>query len=102
MERATNGITDRVQGAVDKAHEWYPSGFEEASDDELAALRKPSQPGQATTRVATKTTRKPMQSPELAELAADLASDNEKLEVELPDGSMARVRSVKIPEALQG
>ena len=49
--------------------------------------------------------RKPTQlRPELAELAAELqqeAQANEPATVELPDGSKARVRSVRLPEALQ-
>lgn len=106
LERATSGITALVETAMAKAHEWYPSGFEQASDDELAALKKTNQPGQAPQSLARQPNKPPKRRqgppPEVVLLAAELQQDNEKLELEMPDGSKVRVNSIKVPEALQG
>jgi len=103
LERATNGINDLVQGAVAHAHEWYPTGFEQASDDELTSLKKAPQSGQQTQGKPPKLPkRRPGPTPELAELAAELQADNEALEVEMPDGTRVKVNSIKVPDALQG
>jgi len=113
LERATNGITSLVEAAVTKAQEWYPTGFEQPSDDELAALKKSPVPGQIPSVAAPVANRNSQQQPkkpgkklqpppEIAELAAELQADNEKLEVEMPDGTKVRVNSIKVPDAMQG
>ncbi len=101
LERATNGINERVQTAVGKAQEWYPTGFEESSDDELAAIRKPQPAGQpASTAVPVQQVQVPkaprrkqgQPSPEMAALAAELAAESQAVEVRLDDGTVAKVK----------
>ena len=95
LERANNGINERVQNAVTKAQEWYPTGFEESADDELAAIRKPAQPGQAPPPVQAPPSRrqkKPPVSPEMQELTQELAAETAGLEVRLDDGTVAKVK----------
>ena len=99
-DRAVNGINQRVEQAVNKAKEWYPSGFEQASDDSLAVIRKP-------TTLAGAPAQRPAQVPprvpiELAQLAAELRDETESMVIELPDGQKARVKSVKVPPSMQG
>lgn len=103
LERATAGIGSRVEAAVAKAHEWYATGFEQPSDDELASVKKQGQQNQQLPLKQPKSKRLRMDpAPEVAELAAELQRDNEKLELEMPDGTKVRVNSIKVPEALQG
>jgi hypothetical protein len=103
LERATAGIGARVEAAVAKAHEWYPTGFEQASDDELASIKKQGIPSQLPTLKQPKNKKpRPGPSPEVAELALELQQDNEKLELEMPDGTKVRVNSIKVPESMQG
>jgi hypothetical protein len=96
LERATNGINAVVQNAVTKAHEWYPTGFEESSDDELASIRKPAQPGQMPPVQQPKQGRKKQQqgapSPEMQALTQELAAETANLEVKLDDGTVAKVK----------
>jgi len=113
IERATAGITSRVEAAVSKSQEWYPTGFEQAADDELASLKKVpvKQVGDGTPGIPTQQGRpRPPQlgkkpkgpPPEVAALAAELAAETKQLEVELPDGTRAKVGSIKVPDVLQG
>ena len=110
VDRATAGISNRVEQVVAKSQEWYPTGFEQAADDELASLKKvpTKQVGDGTPGIPTQPRRQPKQvkpkgpPPEVAELAAELAAETEQLEVELPDGTRAKVGSIKVPESLQG
>jgi hypothetical protein len=39
-ERATTGINQRVEQAVEKAKEWYVGGFEAVADDPLTLVKK--------------------------------------------------------------
>jgi hypothetical protein len=102
VERATLSIGQRVDQAVTKAKEWYPGGFEaDTMGAGLAAIRKPTPIDQVTAPKAVKPPKpKPATSPELAELATEL--QEESTVIELSDGSRAKVKSVKLPSALQG
>jgi len=107
LERATSGINTMVEAAVAKAQEWYPSGFEETNSEDMPVPLKPAEPGQIKqTRVPPPPKKQPKRPqappPELAELAAELQADNEKLEVEMPDGTRVKVNSIKVPESMQG
>lgn len=84
IKRATSNINQRVANAVLKAKEWYPGGFEEAQDDDIAVVRKA-----------------PMPAPEVVQLAEELKQDSDAVIVQLPDGRKARAK-VKLPPALQG
>jgi hypothetical protein len=94
-ERATAGINQRVEQAVEKAKEWYVGGFEATADDPLTLVKK--QPPVPSNR-GKKEHRTP--APEVAELAAELQADSAV--IELPDGTRAKVKSVKLPPVLQG
>lgn len=106
LERATNGINSLVEAAMSKAQEWYPTGFEETNPDDSPVPLKPAEPGQikqAKVPPPPKAKAKPKgPPPEIAALAAELQQDNEKLEVEMPDGTKVRVNSIKVPDALNG
>lgn len=108
LERATNGINTFVENAVAKAQEWFPTGFEEANADDMPIPLKPAEAGQIRQArpvplpVRGKPKRPAGPPPEVAELAAELQADNEKLEVEMPDGTKVRVNSIKVPESMQG
>jgi hypothetical protein len=108
IDRASASITMLVDDAATKAKEWYPSGFTESSGgiDDIASLRKPmttnGQPVPLPVKQQKPKKQQPMPSPELAQLAAELQQDNSKLEMELPDGTKAKVRSIKVPPSLQG
>lgn len=109
IERVSRSITVRVEQAVGKAKEWYPTGFESASDDPLSIIKK-------TTLDPTPQLTKPKrgQPPpvpqgrvrsETAELAAELAAEAEDAVVmEVPDGNggmvKAKVKGVKLPPEL--
>lgn len=87
VDRATRSIGRLVDIAIQKSKEWYPNSFEAPSDDNnvLSVLKKPEVP-----RVP---------SAELQELASEL--QEEATVIELPDGRQAKVRQVKIPDALR-
>lgn len=109
IDRASASITSLVDEAAVRAKEWYPTGFTEASSgviDDIASLRKPmatnGQPLSVPTKAQKPKKQQPMPSPELAQLAAELQQDNSRLEMELPDGTKAKVRSIKVPPSLQG
>jgi len=102
IERSTSVVTQRIEMAVAKAKEWYPSGFEEASDDPLTAVRKAN----ITSISKPKTLPKKQVSSELAELQAEMqaeaaAIDEDATFITLPDGTKAKVNSVKLPESMQ-
>lgn len=101
IERASAGISQRIEQAVEKAKEWYPTGFEQASDDALAAIRKQAAPATSQTAVPAKLKRGAANK-EVAALGIELQQDSDQLTVEMPDGTKARVRNVKLPPALQG
>ena len=104
IKRATEGISQRVDNAVAKAKEWYPKGRERSNDDgdeaSLIKKRHDQQPPSSKKQKTVKQHR--IVSPEVAQLANELQLDNDKLEVQLADGKTAIVRSISLPEALQG
>ncbi len=98
IERVSQSITNRVEQAVNKAKEWYPSGFEHASDDPLTLIKK------ATLGNGEQAAKPKRQArTETAALAAELAAEAAEADaiVELPDGTKAKVKSVKLPSSLQ-
>jgi len=103
FDRVSQSINYRVEQAVAKAKEWYPTGFEHASDDPLALIKKATLGGE---KPAPAKPKKPAAAPgaprpETAALAAELAAEAEDAVVELPDGTKAKVKSVKLPPAMQ-
>ena len=101
IERAVDVVTQRIENAITKAKEWYPQGFEEANDDPMTAVRKQN----ITSISKPKTLPKKQISSELAQLQAEMQAESEDIEgatyVTLPDGSKAKVNSVKLPESMQ-
>jgi len=90
VDRATRSINRLVDVAVQKAKEWYPGSFEVPTDDVLSVLKK--------------TPEHRVPGAEVAELAAEFQSEVEEgnaTVIELPDGRQARVRQVKLPDALK-
>lgn len=101
IERVSQSINHRVEQAITKAKEWYPSGFERASNDPLSLVKKASPAGEGSSTQATLPKKTPVRS-EVAQLAAELAAETEESNmVELPDGTKAKIKSVKLPPALQ-
>ena len=104
IERATASIARLVDNAVQKAQEWYPGSFEAPSDDPLTLLKKQPVP----TPTAPETPKAPTASHKkrpLAELAAELQQESDRIAddapiVTLPDGTQAKVKSVKLPDVL--
>ncbi len=105
IERATTSINRLFTHAVEKATEWYPGSFEAPSDDQMALLKKPPGPPQPQSSPQPKGMGK-QQSSVVVELQAefqreaDAALDKDIPLVTLPDGSKAKVRSVKLPDTL--
>jgi len=100
VERVSNSISLRVENAIAKAKEWYPTGFEHAIDDPMSIIKKTS-PGQEPKPVKSRQLK-----PEMAQLAAEFAQEAEDATVmEIPDGNggmiTAKVKSVKVPPTLQ-
>ena len=105
FERASRAINSKVDAAVEKAKEWYPSGYESAIDDPLSLIKKTasmetSQPQQSAAPQRKRHSGGTLR-PEVAQTAAELAHDAEATLVELPDGIKARVASVKLPPTMQ-
>lgn len=112
IERVSKSITIRVEQAVSKAKEWYPSGFESASDDPLSIIKKTT--SDPTVQQVAKPKRGRSESPpplpqnavrpETAALAAELAAESDAVVMEVPDGNggmvAAKVRGVKLPPEL--
>jgi hypothetical protein len=104
IERVTAIIARQVDAAVQKAKEWYPNSFEAPSDDPLTLLKK--SPG-TPPDVATKGRKaKPAPANPVAELAAELQQESDEIALQdatlitLPDGSKAKVNSIKLPDVL--
>jgi hypothetical protein len=100
VERVTVTVAQRVDQAVARAKEWYPSGHEAVSEDPLTLIRK--------SETRTSPPQKPVRpvKAEVAALAAEMAAeaaaaDNDDPIIELEGGIKARVKSVKMPESLQ-
>ena len=103
IERATTSITRLIDVAVAKAQEWYPGSFEAPSDDPLVLLKK--QPAVPPALPPKGKAPKPNPAGPLAELAAELQQDSDKIAddtpmMTLPDGTKVKVKSVKLPDAL--
>lgn len=103
IERATTNIARLVDNAVQKAREWYPASFEAPSDDSLTLLKKQATPPTTseTPKVPTATNKKWL----LAELASELQQESDQIAddapiVTLPDGTQAKVKSVKLPDVM--
>lgn len=97
IDRVSASVSQRVDQAVAKAKEWYPSGFETRGNDPLSMIKRSNESNKqhAPTNL--------MVSPELAALANEFRRESDEgTMVELEDGVMAKVRSVKLPDVLQG
>lgn len=110
IDRVSKSITLRVEQAIDKAKEWYPTGFEHASDDPLSIIKKTTTVETIPVAAATKPKRnkgeppplpKNAVRPETAALAAEMAAEADAVVMEVPDGNggmmQAKVRGVKLP-----
>jgi hypothetical protein len=98
IDRTTKAISQRIDQAVGKARQWYPTGHETRAKDPLDIIKKPAGPGQAPRGGS-------MVRREVAELGAELASEAEEASmVDVPDGNggfmKAKVKSVKLPSTL--
>lgn len=100
-ERATSSITKLVAAATQKAQEWYPNSFEAPSDEQLSLIKK-------TTAAKAPAPSRPRKGDAISELAKELQQESDAIAgpdgsgiITLPDGSKAKVRSVKLPEPLQ-
>lgn len=92
IDRATSSVSHLIDQAILKAQEWYPSGREGQAGDPLTLMMKQD------------TVQAPQPRPELVELAQELKQEAQEAEaavVELSGGVKAKVRSVKLPEALK-
>lgn len=93
VDRATASITKLVDVAVQKSKEWYPSAFEVAStDDEPALSLLKKSPGAAVTKSKSSVVADLQE-----ELLREAQQDSVPLadEFTLPDGTVAKVRSIK-------
>lgn len=101
VERVTRAINFRVEQAVEKAKEWYPSGFEHASDDPLSGITIKRADSEQPTQKQHKKQPGQMQ-PETAQLAAELAEEAMVMEVPDANGVMraVKVKGVKLPSTL--
>lgn len=102
IERVSQSISQRVDQAMEKAKEWYPSGFESAKDDPMSLIKKQVTVGEQPVPQPHPRPRKQPPRAELAELAAELQAEGEQAVMELPDGTKAKIRSVKVPPSMQG
>jgi hypothetical protein len=106
VDRVSQAITTRVDQAIAKAKEWYPSGFEHASDDPLSLIKKTQLMTAADQAVAPKPVKRPpaQLKPETAQLAAELQQEADAVMMEVPDGNggiqQVKVKGVKLPPTL--
>lgn len=89
IDRVTSSISQRVDQASAKAREWYPTGFQLASDDPSSLVKKPA------TRAARSA------EPREAEVVLPTEQLDEGTIIELPDGTRAKLRQVKLPDELK-
>lgn len=97
IERVSAAITQRVDSAIAKAKEWYPTGFERSASDGLP-LKKPQELLLKKQPVAKR-------KAEVEQLAAEFAQEAaEESMMEIPDGKggtmLARVKGVKLPSTM--
>jgi len=99
IDRATASITRLVDIAVKKASEWYPNSFEAPTDDPLTLLKK-------KTVTSPRPQQKPTHDDPVAELRYEMQLEAEREAgedgtlVTLPDGSKAKVNSIKLPDVM--
>ena len=98
IERATASIHRLISTAVAKAKEWYPNSFEAPNDDPLSLLkRQPGPPGPQQVN-------RPVPANVISDLGRELMEDSDQIAdstlVTLPDGTQAKVRSVKLPDSM--
>ena len=103
IERLTTNISRLVDAAVQKAQEWYPGSFEAPSDDPLTLLKKtPGMPPPAPSPAKPGRGRRADPVAELQEeLRREANAGSGDAIIDLPDGTKARVKSVKLPDVLQ-
>lgn len=103
IERASNAISSRVDDAIAKAKEWYPTGTEHVSDDPMTLIRKVTTVSGVTAPIPITKAKRGKISSELATLDAELRAESQEAElITLPDGTKAKVRSIKVPPSMQG
>ena len=112
VARVTATISDRVDAAVAKAREWYPTGFESSASDPMAMIKKATplgeqqQPQQQQPKNRGQFQKKVDPRTEVAQLAAELRAESEETMMEVPDGKggtmMAKVKSLKLAPHMQG
>lgn len=112
IDRVSSSINQRVEQAVLKAKEWYPTGFESAIDDPLSIIKKTALDAQVSAAKPKRGCQEPAPAappgaprPETAALAAELAAEAEEtVMMEVPDGNggfmKAKVKGVKLPPGL--
>jgi hypothetical protein len=98
LERVTATINARVDEAITKAREWYPSGREQPSDDPMAMIKKSMTVTEQAEARKPAPKQKGALKPELAALDAELRAEADGMPMmELPNGQKVKVRSVKLP-----
>ena len=102
VERVTKAINFRVEQAVEKAKEWYPSGFEHASNDPLSGITIKRADGEQQPAQKQHKKQPGQMQPETAQLAAELAEEAMVMEVPDANGVMraVKVKGVKLPSTL--
>lgn len=81
IDKATAGITSRINTAIKSAKEWYPTGFESSSSDSLNLIKVQNNPA----------------------LPQEPIVDDDTM-MEVPDGNggvvMAKIKGVVLPDSL--
>jgi hypothetical protein len=105
INRATSSIVRLIDAAVQKANEWYPtSSIDVASSNDfkqISNLKKPgiSPPPSRVTRNSDIMSE--FQKELLQETPGAIEDDDDPQIVMLPDGTQAKVRSMKLPDPAQ-
>lgn len=98
LERVTGTINKRVDDAIAKAKEWYPTGREQPSDDPMAMIKKTMTVAEQAEARKPTPKQKGTLKPELAALDAELRAEADGMPMmELPNGQKVKIRSVKLP-----
>ncbi len=110
IDRVSQSITERVDTAVSQAKEWYPTGFESASGDPMAMIKKTTQLGdvqqqQAPVKNRGQFQKKGTPSFEVAQLAAEMQAEADAAVMDVPDGNggmtRVKVKSLKLSPNMQ-
>ena len=105
IDRVSQSISERVDTAVGQAKEWYPTGFESASGDPMAMIKKTTQLGDVQQQQPSPPKNRGQfqkkTSFEVAQLQAELQAEAADVTMmEVPDGKggtmMAKVKSLKV------